>query len=391
MSHKVLLFSVESINNAGDEILRKATSFLISNNFPNCEIEYAQFIPNEKSFCGTGLVRYYAGALIRRYSRNWKNYIGVKITQLSYVISNSNYYSKRIKKTDKVILCAGMLKYSTQDHSHIFYLINNIAFKYGKDVMLSAMSVERASTCDWRFKLLVRGINMPCVKFITTRDGCKGLDILNTHYVSKHNLFIDYVGDVALWIPECYGIKKVGKKSCKPVVGINIIRKGIFDDYNKSLQGEELLSIYIRLVKLLDSLEWEWKFFCNGMLSDWRVIQELQLKIGFKDSHILPRPCNSEAFVKMVSQFDVVFGSRLHACITSVALGIPVVGFVWDDKLKYFSETMKISQFFFQPSEMTAEKIVMKMKEALDYDFDFENIERYKQKTKESIIKFLQS
>lgn len=389
MNHRILLFAVENINNAGDEILRKATSYLININVPNVEIEHAQFIPNKRNFRGLGLVRYYFGVLIRRYSKKWNNHLGVRITQLSYIISNSNYYSEKIKRIDKIILCAGMLKYSTQDHSHIFYLINTLASKYRKDVMLSAMSVENASVNDCRYKQLVKGVNMPCVKCITTRDGCIGLEILNNHYVSKYDTFVDFVGDVALWIPDCYGIRKSGKRNGKPFVGINVIRKGIFDDYNRSLQGDELLLIYVRLIKLLDSMKWEWKVFCNGMSSDWKVIQELQMKIGFEDNHILPRPFNSETFVKMVSLFDVVFGARLHSCITSVALGIPVVGFIWDDKLKNFCETMKISQFFFNPQEMTAEKIVAKMEEALSYNFDFENRDKYKQKTKESISHFL--
>lgn len=104
----------------------------------------------------------------------------------------------------------------------------------------------------------------------------------------------------------------------------------------------------------------------------------------------MPTCEDGKAFVEMISNFEVVFGARLHACITSVAIGVPVVGFIWENKLKYFSETMGISQFFFQPKDMTAERIINRMEEAMQFDFDFRNKERYKQKTKESFIKFIE-
>ena len=91
----------------------------------------------------------------------------------------------------------------------------------------------------------------------------------------------------------------------------------------------------------------------------------------------------------MISQYDAVFGARLHTCITSVSLSVPIVGFVWDDKIKYFSETMGIENFFFHPSDMTAEKVVKALDEAMSFQIDISNREKYKHKTMESIRTFL--
>ena len=150
-----------------------------------------------------------------------------------------------------------------------------------------------------------------------------------------------------------------------------------------------MFQIYVQLIKLVDAKGWKWSVFTNGMASDWKVLKKLHQSIGFSDEHIVQQYASAKDFVEKVSHFDVVFGARLHACITSVAIGVPVVGFIWEKKLKYFSETMRISEFFFNPKEMTAEKIVKKLEEALQFDFDLENKDNYKQKTLDSIKTFV--
>ena len=226
---------------------------------------------------------------------------------------------------------------------------------------------------------------------ITTRDGQKGVDIIRKDYI-RRDITCDYVGDPALWIPDCYGVEQKKKRKVmeRPHVGINIIREGIFDDYNKSFTDERLFQLYVRLIELINAKGWRWSVYTNGMASDWLVLRKLQQHIGFSDEHITSQYTSAKDYVTKISEFDVVFGARLHACITSVAIGVPVVGFIWENKLKYFSETMGVSQFFFQPKDMTAERIINRMEEAMQFDFDFRNKERYKQKTKESFIKFIE-
>ena len=126
------------------------------------------------------------------------------------------------------------------------------------------------------------------------------------------------------------------------------------------------------------------------MSQDIAVIKELHSILNFSYDHILNQPDNTNEFVEMIREFDAVFGARLHSCITSVALGIPVVGFIWDNKIKYFAETMKRQSFFFEPKDMSADNILYAMEKAMESEYDFKNIDYLKNKTRSSIRKFLE-
>ena len=386
---KILLFSLESINNAGDEILRVTTEYLINMVCKDSDIHLMQLTPRWKDIRGINRILWIVGTILRKSSKliPLAN-LSFKVRNIAYVIAYKRLFKKEISNVEKVILPIGMLKYSTQNFSYVFYMITSLCGKYGRPVLMSGMSPERGNTDDWRYLQLVKAVNALSVTMITTRDGQDGVRIIKNEYL-KRDIPCDYVGDPALWVPETYRNKYSRAESVTPLVGINIIRKDIFDDYNKSLSDKDLVGIYRDLITELDKRGWKWKLFCNGMKRDWKVIQELKSMLNISKDKICKVPRTGDEFVWMITQFDVVFGARLHSCITSVSLGIPVVGFIWDDKLKFFSETMKISQFFFCPSDMTAQKIVAKMDEALSYNFDFENRDKYKLKTKESIRMFM--
>ena len=391
VSTKILLIALESIENVGDEILRATTEFILKSLFPDkIDIQVSQLKPTRKYINDKYKYYWIFSTIIRKIASHLRFEKNFKIRNISYIVAYKKYYEDLIKTADFIILPVGMLKYSTQDFGYLFHLINKLATKYNKPVLMSAMSPQKADIEDRRYHQLVEAVNMPSVKMITTRDGHQGVDIIRKDYL-KRDITCDYVGDPALWIPECYHIGQKRNRNIPetPYVGINIIREGIFDDYNKSFSDDKMFQIYVQLIKLVETKGWKWSVFTNGMVKDWKVLKKLQQVVGFSGEHIIQKHTSAKDYVEMVSHFDVVFGARLHSCITSVAIGVPVIGFIWENKLKYFSETMKISQFFFQPSEMTAEKIVKKMEEAFLFDFDWQNRDIYKQKTLKSIKKFI--
>lgn len=387
---KILLVSLESIDNIGEELLRKTTEYLVLQSCKDVKISVAQLKPSRRLIPFKYCVDYCIGSIVWKFFSYFKGNLSYKLKNLTYLIKYSRYFSSKIRHSDKVIFSIGMIKYGTQDFSYVFHLINKLATKYEKPVMMSAMSPQPANESDWRYHHLVEAVNMTAVKILTTRDGVDGLEILKSDYLLRA-ICCDYVGDPALWIPEVFGEKKDDASNPIPYVGINIIRKGIFDDYNKALTDDELINIYAQLICLLKTKGWKWSLFTNGMKRDVEVLRELQSQLNIPDSNVSPICKDGKNYSKMISGFDVVFGARLHACITSVAVGTPVVGFIWENKLKYFSKTMGISHFFFQPHEMTAEKILNKLEEALVFNFDFTNRDFFKYKTKESINKFIQS
>lgn len=389
-SKKILLIALESINNIGEELLRASTEYLVKSVLPDVTILAAQLKPGRVQIPSQYKFLYFAGAFVLRISLFLKGNISYRVRNLSYLLKYTLYFSSVIRQCDKIILPIGMIKYGTQDFSYVFHIICKVASKYNKPILMSAMSPQIADGKDWRYHQLVQAVNMPAVKMITTRDGQVGVQILKSDYIRKE-IQCDYVGDPALWIPEAYGVKREKKCDEHPFVGINIIRRGIFDDYNQALTDKELFNIYIQLIRLLDEKGWQWIVFTNGMASDEDVLWDLQSEIGFSKEHIAPPPVNGQKYAEMIAGFDVVFGARLHSCITSVAVGTPVVSFIWENKMKYFSEVMKISKYFFNPQEMSAEEIFKKLSEVVVSQLDANNREMLKLKTIESIKAFLKN
>lgn len=385
----VLLFALENIDNVGEELLRETTEYLINTASNNVEVKIAQFKPfdlyTQKRYKRAHRISYY----VRRIAQHFRGNQAYFLLNLSYKIKYTRYFEDQIKQADHVITSVGMFKYSTQDFSYIYHLIAKICQKYHKPLMISAPSIETYNSKDWRSKQLVKTANIPSVKMITTRDGVAGLNTLKNCYLKNNKFHYDNVADPALWIPECYKIKRNHILNTPPYIGINVIRKGIFDDYNKSFTDDELIKIYVELIKQLEKKGWKWAVYTNGMPQDIAVIQELHSILNFSEDHVLNQPKNAKEFVEMINGFDAVFGSRLHSCITAVSLGVPVVGFIWDNKLKYFSENIKRPSFFFEPKDMSADIIVNALEEAMTSEYDFKTIHYLKEKTLSSICLFL--
>lgn len=391
---KVLLFTLETIKNVGDEMLRTTTEYLISSIKDDYCVEILQLKPKIHQIPFLHRFFFLCGVLLNRISNYLSGTFKHKTIYLSYIIKYYLLFRGKINQTDKIILPLGMLKYGTQDISCIFSMIVRLANQYHKPVLVSATSPQMPeNTKDWRYEQLMKDANLDCIQSITTRDGVEGLATLRDYYVKKDSIKTDFVGDPALWIPECYGFpnqKRSRNNDDIPYVGINVIRTDIFDDYNKGLTSELLFSFYIELVNKVKEKDWNWCLFTNGMDRDNEVVEKLRGRLHLQDENILKFPANGAEYVSMLSKFDMVFGSRLHSCITSVALGIPVVGFVWDDKIRLFAKSMKIEDRFFYPKDLSASSAIIKLENVLNEVFDFENRDYYKNKTKSSIMKFLE-
>ena len=387
---RIVLLGLESIGNAGDEILAVTTEWLLKNTISDredAEIKRKQLMPAYKD-----IIRLYwicVFAIPFKYlSRLLHGNAKYRIMNIMYKIKYMMYYKDCIKSADKIILPVGMLKYSTQDFSYIFDMITKISTMYNKPVLMSAMSIAKSDTSDWRFHQLVKAVNRPCVKCITSRDGEEGVFRLNEYYNITRNTVVDYVGDPALWIPECYDIKRRVKNT--DVIGINIIRKGIYAAYCKEFFSDnQMLNLYKGIITELENRGYDWVLFCNGMQLDYEVGKQIIDELHLPKEKLLPPPKSGKELVEMIAGFKAIFGARLHACITAVSLGVPVSGLLWDDKLEFFSRTMKIRQYFSDVKELDSCMVVDKIESAIKHNLDIDNIAYYKQKTLLSIKNFV--
>ena len=382
------IFIIGNINNAGDEILGNIVNALVK--FGGVRTSLYQFIPSRREiFYNFSLVDAVLSKVVCTFAK-FINVINLKycIIDLSYKIMVTKYYKKTLKNIDYVICSVGMLKYSTQDHSYVFDILTREAEKQGIPVLINGVSIEKATGDDWRFKQLVRAVNRPCVKMITTRDGRDGVEELKRNYVINTSIIVDFVGDPALWIPDFYQIHLAEKKS--EVIGIGLIRGEIYKDYGNNFSAQQLMDFYIDLITYLEKQQKKWVLFCNGMKSDYEFGICILDKMGLPKSKLLTCPKNAQELVNMIQSFKVVFAASLHACITSFALDVPFVGLLWDNKLRMFAKTMKITDAFCEIEELNGETVSRKLDYVLAHAYDIENRNFYKQRTKDFIHKFLQ-
>lgn len=388
---KIAVISIENINNIGDTLLGENTEYLINKCSKELEIKRINVLPNRKEIGKKYLLNMIVAKIIFIISNK------IPACDIKYILKNwafeikmKGYFQEILKNTDKIIYAIGMLKYSTQDQSYAFELINNIAKQYNIHVMMSAMSIEKYNENDWRCRQLVRAVNNPIVKCITTRDTENELSILRDKYLHKDTQCItECVGDPALWTAEAYNVKS---KNCKSdLIGIGLIRLGIYKDYGYGLNEKELFNLYINIIKELELRKKNWVLFCNGMSEDYEVGIKLLKELNLPKSKLLQRPTSPLDLINILQSFKCVMGARLHSCITSYALGIPVVGLVWDNKLRAFAKKIEWERYFIEKDNLNAKYIVDKLEEVKHMQYNENLFQKLKLSTNRLIIDFLDS
>lgn len=358
---KIVVISLENIDNIGDELLGFNTRNLIKKikKDKDIEVKKVELIPNKKillqnkcfiRLCVSKLLYILSNYIFNNFLRN-----------ASYNVRCNKYFKEMFFNTDAIVLAIGMLKYTTQDFSYVFYLITKIAKEYNIPILMSAMSIENINLDDWRCRQLIEAVNCSSVKMITTRDTEIELEILRNNYL-KNNLSCKtgVVGDPALWTSDFIKMKENNNKK----IGIGLIRTGIYKDYgNRNIDDKYILNLYKDIIQELEKRKIEWSLFCNGMREDYEVGVALLKELNLDESKLMFRPKTINELVDILSNFKVVLGARLHCCITSYTYNIPIVGLIWDNKLRSFAKKIDWYDNFIEKENLNAKYIVDKLVE----------------------------
>lgn len=290
-------------------------------------------------------------------------------------------------RLDGIIFVCGSFKYTTQDLWCNYSGIVWAAKKLGIQVMYNAMNIQNYNEKDYKCRKLKKYANSECVKMITTRDGIPGVEKLKKYYITNPNIKLLPVGDPAFWMKECYGIHR------KPsdVIGINVIRKEVFVDYGRTTSPQKVKQFYFDLFDELDKRNIKWEVFHNGLDCDYDCACEV-LKASGRENLItkMRTPKDDVDLVEIISRYKGIVGARLHACICAYALGVPVVGFEWDEKITHFAKEADISDTFCSEQDFRAEVMVDKLENALCKKINLGLQNNWKKKTHGSIKMFLQ-
>ena len=369
---KVAVIGLYAIKNAGDNILCEATQYLIKQKNPEVQIVEVDVNPRIKSYKALELIPFWISKVLIRVSGSIFKYENSSRFRYYYEyfmwwLKINHKFKTQLKDFDAIVFAGGgFLKFRTQGLNYYVEQIMKIARKNNIPVMMNGVGIEGYSETDIRCQRLKKAINQDCFKVITTRDD---IDTLKNNYIVNSNIKIAHVGDPALWVPECYNMKR--NENPSNVVGINVIRGRVYQAYGNTLSEFELLNFYKKLVQGVEERGWDWVLFSNGMAADQKFGAMLLRALGCSDRRkILPTANNSVEFLEQIRSFKLVFGARLHACITSYALDVPVVGLIWSEKLRIFADVIGKKDSFFEENELNIDNILDAMEREMNANYD---------------------
>lgn len=388
---KVAVIGLYAIKNAGDNILCEATQYLIKQKNPEVQIVEVDVNPRIKSYQGLELIPFWISKVLIRISGSIFKYENSSKFRYYYEyfmwwLKINHKFKTQLKDVDAIVFAGGgFLKFRTQGLNYYVEQIMKIAKKNNIPVMMNGVGIEGYSETDIRCQRLKKAINQECFKVITTRDD---IDTLKNNYITNPNTKIAHVGDPALWVPECYTMKR--NENPSNVVGINVIRGRVYQAYGNTLSEFELLNFYKKLVQGVEDRGWDWVLFSNGMAADQKFGAMLLNALGCRDKKkILPTANNSVEFLEQIRSFKLVFGARLHACITSYALDVPVVGLIWSEKLRIFADVIGKKNSYFEEDELNIDNILDAMEREMNSEYDKSIRDDLRMRTKNYLEMFM--
>ena len=339
MKKNVLLVGLVNIKNFGDSIIYNCTKILLKK-----ELKSYNLINLDLNITLPVVYR-----IINRLSIKigW-NSINSKLML--------NGYKRNIIKTIKeanaiVFVGGGLIKFKYQDFWIEIAAIIDLAEKFNIPVYFNAVGIEGYDNNDFRCQILKRYLNKNNIKILTTRDD---LETLNNYYIENPNIKTYKTADPAIFTSEIY---KINKKN-KDIIGIGLIRENIFIDNEINYDGQKIKNFYIDLIIKLQQKGKIVQLFTNGLKDDLIMAKDIcnSCKLDYYKSVVIPN--NSIDLIEIISNYKCVIAFRLHACIISYSLDIPAIGIVWNNKLKFWGETINQKNRFININKLSALSLI---------------------------------
>lgn len=278
-----------------------------------------------------------------------------------YTISSRDV--EQIKYVDAVVFAGGIFKSTSENFWLYIPELLEAAQRYNVPVLLNGIGVEAFHPDDEKSVNLKNALNLPCVKCISVRDD---IETLKSDYITNPDIEILPVYDVAVWSKDVYKehLKQMPSLREKKCIGLGITREKIFADYgNPQITKQVQLDFWKGVITLLEEKGLQWKAFTNGDPNDELFAKEVLAYTGHGEK--APVPMDAVSLVQTIAQFQAVIAGRMHSNIISYALGIPSVGFVWNQKLAFWGKRIGYPERFLFPEEMTPQNAVSRLLQAM--------------------------
>ncbi|CAH1538161.1 PS_pyruv_trans domain-containing protein [Vibrio rotiferianus] len=372
---KLVMVGYTHDTNLGDQVIADSAEYLIRKNALEEQLVVERFNLNYSN-------EFNSAKKIKRKSIN-------KILSKLSPRSSFNYkigcykrdYKNKFDDAAAIVFAGGgMIKYKYQDcWAHISALVDTVQAK-PCPIFFNAVGVEGYDQADYKCRLLKASLNNSSVKMITTRDD---LNVLNDGYIETDHIETAQVADSAVFSSEVYGVKK----NSTDRVGVGLVRSKIFKDNGLDFNREQVIAFYASLLSELESRGQEYQLFTNGLKSDVDILIDLENYMD-KPLHII-EPQTPQELVELIATFKCTVAARLHACIISYSLKVPVAGLVWNNKVKMFGDCIGYPDRFFTYEQFDAKSIVDRLMQSVEEGYEPKRYEQYRQTVNASINKMI--
>lgn len=343
--YSILLLTNRDSDNVGDQVIEASDIGLIKAVMKNLNISEEDYV-----------IRSHAAAIVT------KKYLKTKDVKL---LAKAD---ELIKECDMVVFGgAPMFNYLYQQFYERTAVTLEIAKKYNKPVIFSAIGVERYEEENAKCQRLKKTLNFDCVKQITTRDGIEEL----TKYKEKEDLVIARVADPAVFAAPVfrnYAVEKV--EGAQKKIGIFVFRANGFKDNKINFTRDDAVKMWKDIIAELERKGYDYSLLTSGHFGDEAFLDYLIREHGIQESKCIFNVNSPERLIGLISSFDGIVSCRLHPSIISFSLKVPSVGLIWNSKVTHFYDCIGYSDRRLEVVGLEANDIVAKLEDAMEKGVD---------------------
>lgn len=298
----------------------------------------------------------------------------VKISSRAAGIISKKYLSSRdpelLKSAEKSISNCDLLIFGGAPLFNYLYqpffertaVTLELAQKYNKPVLFSAIGIEGYDEDNAKCQRLKKTLNFDCVKQITTRDDFISLQ----KYKENPNLIIDKVSDPAVFASKVFSNFCIQEKNTdKKKIGIFVLRANGFKDNKIDFSREDAILLWKGIINELKSRNYDYELLTSGHFGDEAFLDYL-----IRNHNVPADKCafninSPEILLKKISTYDAVISCRLHPSIISYSFDIPTLGIVWNYKVKYFYTCVGHEDRVIETDQLSPQLVVDKIEQIL--------------------------
>lgn len=242
--------------------------------------------------------------------------------------------------------------------------ITKLADEHNIPVVFSSIGINNMDATAENEELLKTILKRKCIASVSVRENLN----LFQKYAEGCGFEIEKVCDPAVWTKYVYDIDPQKKSD---VIGINVVRGGLFRDNKKSWGMTDEFKYLFELKHLLDEIHLDYVFYTNGSVLDNNTLRYFAREYNIP-KHQVVYPHTTKDLVDTVSGFRAVVTFRMHSSIIAYSFGIPSVALVWNEKIPFFYQNINHPDWAFEFGRWDGKTVFQKLEPLLGAGKSFE-------------------